>query len=120
MQELVQGQHIVDVVNTYLGVALDFGLVGLGLFLVFFTTVLIGLWRVLKFEVVWGLGLGTYMRASIAILVAILVTIGTVSSIGFIPYVYWSFAGLCVALIRIAYQERAAVVRAASVISVPA
>jgi O-antigen ligase len=120
MQELVQGQHIVDVVNTYLGVALDYGLVGLGFFVAFFATVLIGLRRALKFDGVWDLGLGNYMRASIAILVAILVTIGTASSIGFIPYVYWSFAGLCVALIRIAYQERAEVARAANAIGVPA
>jgi uncharacterized membrane protein len=53
-------------------------------------------------------------------LVAIMVTIGTVSFIDYMPYVYWSFAGLSVAVIRIAYQERAAVARAADAIQVPA
>ena len=42
-------------------------------------------------------------------LIAILVTIGTVSSIDFVPYVYWSYAGLCVAVIRVGYSERSVV-----------
>jgi O-antigen ligase len=113
MREMVQGEQIIDIVNTYLEIALDSGLVGLGFFLGFFATILIGLWRVLKFEVIRDLGFGAYIRASMATLVAMLVTIATVSSIDFIPLVYWSFAGLCVALIRIAYRERAAVARAA-------
>ena len=37
-----------------------------------------------------------------AILIGILVVLATASSIDFIPIVYWSFAGLSVALIRIA------------------
>src|SRR5262249_38183537 len=93
MQEMLQGQHIVDVVNTYLAIALDSGLVGLGFFLSFFVTVLIGLWRLLKLEVVRKTGLGTYVRALMATLLAILVTIATVSSIDYVPYVYCSFAG---------------------------
>ena len=120
MQEMLQGQHIVDIVNTYLEVALRSGLVGLGLFLGFFATILIGLWRVHKFKVVREIGLGVCIRASMATLVAMMVTIGTVSFIDYIPYVCWSFAGLCVALIRIVYQERAAVARAANMIRVPA
>jgi O-antigen ligase len=118
MQGMMQGQHIIDVVNTYLAIALNSGLVGLGFFLAIFVTILIGLRRVLKFEVVRKTGLGAYMRASMATLVAILVTIGTVSFIDYISYVCWSFTGLCVALIRIAYQERAAVARAADPIRV--
>lgn len=117
---MIQGEHIIDIVNTYLKVALDSGLVGLAFFLSFFTTILIGLWRVLKFKVVRELGLDTSVRASIATLAAILVTIATVSSVDFIPYVYWSFAGLCVALIRIAYLERTAVVGVTQPYRVPA
>jgi len=30
-----------------------------------------------------------------------LVTIATVSSVSIIPYLYWTFAGLCVALLRV-------------------
>jgi O-antigen ligase len=120
MQELIQGQHIIDVVNTYLEIALNFGLIGLGLFASFFASVLVGLWRVRKFQVLQNMGLDAYMRASMATLVAILVTIGTVSSVDYIPYVYWSFAGICVALVRVAYKERATVAGDADAIRVPA
>jgi O-antigen ligase len=105
MKQLVQGEHIIDIVNSYLKIALDSGLVGLSLFFSFFATILYGLWRVAVQE----RDLSPYARASMATLIAILVTIGTVSSIDYVPYVYWSFAGLCVALIRIAYRERVAV-----------
>jgi O-antigen ligase len=120
MQMMIQGEGIIDIVNTYLQVALKSGLVGLGLFVGFFVTILIGLRRVLKFEVVRELGFDASIRASIATLVAMLVEIGTVSSVDFIPYVYWSFAGLWVALIRIAYRERATVMRAVRASRVPA
>jgi O-antigen ligase len=109
MQEMLQGEGIIDIVNTYLRVALNSGLVGLSLFLCFFAAILIGLRRVAKFGVVKGENFSAYARALIATLIAILVTIGTVSSTDFVPYVYWSFSGLCVALIRIAFRERAAV-----------
>ena len=102
MKEMMQGQGIIDVVNTYLDIALSYGLVGLGLFLSFFGSILIGLRRVSQQG-----GFNASARALIATLVAILVTIATVSSVDFIPYVYWSIAGLSVALIRIAYNERA-------------
>jgi O-antigen ligase len=120
LQEMMQGEHIIDVVNTYLVIALGSGLVGLSLFLSFFASILVGLWRVLKIEAVRETGLETYVRSSIAILGAIMVTIATASSIDYIPYIYWSFAGLSVALIRIAYEERAAVPRAANAIQIPA
>ena len=85
----------------------------------FFATILIGLRRVAKFDAVRDIGFSGYARASMATLIAMLATIGTVSSIDFIPYVYWSFAGLGVALIRIAYRERIAVARAAHASRVP-
>lgn len=119
MQELLQGEHIIDIVNTYLEVALSSGLVGLGLFCGFFASVLIGLRRVVKLGAVQDVGLTAAARASMATLVAVLVTIATVSSVDTIPYVYWSLAGLCVALVRIAYRERVAVARAAHVHQVP-
>jgi hypothetical protein len=119
MQAMIQGEGIIDIVNTYLRVALNSGLIGLGLFLAFFTAILIGLWRVVKFDVIKGENFGAYARASIATLIAILVTIATVSSTDFVPYAYWSFSGLCVALIRIAFRERAAVARVAFARQIP-
>ena len=112
MVALTTGQHIIDFVNTYVEIALKSGLVALSLFFGFFAAILLRLRRVLKFRHVRDSNFNTCIRGSIAILVAMLVTIATVSSIDFIPYVYWSFAGLSVALVRIAYREQA-VARAA-------
>ena len=120
MKQLIQGQGIVDLVNTYLVIALRSGLVGLGLFLASFATILIGLWKVTKFHAIQVIGLSSHARALMAIVIAILVTIATVSSIDSIPYIYWSFAGLSVALIRIAYRERATVTHSARTRRVPA
>lgn len=113
--QLMQGEGIVDIVNHYLFIALDSGLVGLSLFLSFFATILIKLRRVLKFSARQNSELNVDARAAMAILIGILVTIATASAIDFIPRVFWPFAGLCVALIRIAHQQRAAVVRASNV-----
>ena len=41
MLSMIQGQGIIDIVNTYLGIALDKGIVGLSLFLFFFASVLL-------------------------------------------------------------------------------
>ena len=121
MQEMLQGQHIIDVVNTYLAIALESGLVGLGVFLAFTATILIGLWRALKLKSIRKTDFGDYIRSSMALFVAMMVTIGTVSFIDFIPYIFWSFSGLCVALIRRAYREQSAMTRAAAnAIRVPA
>jgi O-antigen ligase len=106
MLAMLQGEGIIDLVNSYLQVALKSGLIGLSLFLGFFVTILIGLRRLLK-----DIYVSEFAGASIATLVAILVTIATVSSVDFIPFVYWSFAGLSVALIRIGYRHRAAATR---------
>jgi O-antigen ligase len=87
---------MVDIVNTYVGVGLANGLVGLGSFIgVFFFA---------------GLSVVRWMRrlpdpeceertigqGLLAALVGICVTIATVSSISFIPLMYWFVAGLCV------------------------
>ena len=107
MQEMIQGEGIIDIVNTYLRVTLNSGLVGLGLFVCFFAVILIGLYQIVRFDIK-DVDFSQSARASMATLIAILVSIATASSIDFIPYAYWSFSGLCVALIRIAFQERAA------------
>jgi O-Antigen ligase len=111
MRTMLQGEGIIDTVNSYLVVALNSGMVGLSLFLGFFAAILIGLWRVAKYDAYHKLGLGNCVRALTATLLGILFTIATVSSVDFIPVVYWSFAGLCVAFIRIAFSERAVVAR---------
>jgi hypothetical protein len=96
MVALYEGGQI-DVVNTYIGVALEQGLVGLGLFIGFFALVVMGVKRAMRSiadresdEYLLG-------RVLLATLLAILLIIVTVSSITVIPIVYWSVAGLGVA-----------------------
>lgn len=105
MQEMIQGQGIIDVVNVYLYIALYSGLIGLSLFVGFFAAILIGLRRTLVFKSL-PIDIRVCARALIATLLAILTVLGTTASIDFIPYTYWSFAGLCVAFIRIGHATK--------------
>jgi O-antigen ligase len=104
MQSMIQGEGIIDIVNSYLLVALETGLIGLALFAGFFATILLGLRKSLfrfqdKNDDTARLG-----RALLASLAGALVTITTVSNISVIPIVYWSLAGLAVAYIQMVLQ----------------
>ncbi|MHC8320951.1 O-antigen ligase family protein [Pseudomonas sp. GB2N2] len=102
MQSMIQGEGIIDIVNTYIGIALSFGLIGLAFFVAFFITVLVGIRKAMRAfpdKDDEGRRLG---RALFATLAGILVTIFTVSSITVIPVVYWSVAGLAVAYAQMA------------------
>jgi O-antigen ligase len=95
MLRMIQGQGIVDVVNTYLQIALHHGLIGLLLFVVFFgllSAKLAGLFLASKSALVSYQGI-------LAILIAMLFTIATTSSATIIPYIYWAFSGLSAAVI---------------------
>ena len=100
MQSMMQGEGIIDIVNSYLAIALESGLIGLLLFAGFFTTIALGIHkalRTLQDKDSEALRLG---RALLATLLGVLVTITTVSSISVIPVVYWSLAGLGAAYIQ--------------------
>lgn len=97
MQEMIQGQGIIDIVNTYIQVSLYSGLVGLSLFAGFFLTVLYGINQSRKKILDKANELHLLGRSLTATLIAVLVMIVTVSSISVIPIVYWSLAGLGVA-----------------------
>lgn len=100
MQSMMQGEGIVDIVNSYLAIALESGLIGLLLFAGFFTTIALGIRKALRTfqdKDAEALRLG---RALLATLLGVLVTITTVSSISVIPVVYWSLAGLGAAYIQ--------------------
>jgi hypothetical protein len=126
---MVQGEGIVDIVNTYIGVALSSGAVGLALFVALFATVLLGLLRVkgdydaeearalAKRERAWAAGAPSLgiapplspqiaARVLFASILGIAVTIGTVSSISVIPWVYWAWMGTAVALMRMAVRTK--------------
>jgi O-antigen ligase len=94
MQQLRQGQGIIDIVNTYLGVALASGFVGLSLFCGFFLVTLVELLFALRRAgdrdgEAYALG-----QALLCALLGILVITFTTSSIGLIATIYWSIAGL--------------------------
>jgi O-antigen ligase len=100
MQELKQGQGIIDIVNSYLGVALSSGLVGLSLFSGIFIAVAVSILKGMrnvtdKNDERYLLG-----QALLSVLLGIMIIIFTVSSISVIPVVYWSVAGLGVAYAR--------------------
>jgi len=106
MERMRQGEGIIDIVNTYIGITLEYGLVGLGLFVGFFVLVLNGIYKAMREsrsrdDEMYRLG-----RGLLAALVGILVTIFTVSSITIIPIVYWSVAGLGVAYTQIACRHK--------------
>ena len=105
MEAMRQGQGIIDIVNTYLVVALEKGFVGLGLFVGFFAMTLLGIYRAMcsipdrdSEEHLLG-------RVLLATLLSILVIIFTVTSITVIPIVYWSVAGLGVAYAQMVRKQ---------------
>ncbi len=107
MQSMIQGQGIIDIVNTYLIVTLKSGLIGLALFVGFFIAIALGIYksfRTFQDKDDETLRLG---RALLATLAGVLLTITTVSSISVIPVVYWSLAGLGVAYIQMVRNLRA-------------
>jgi len=97
MEAIRNSTGIIDIVNSYIRVALEMGFVGLGLFVAFFSLTLMGIYRAMhsipdRDSEEYLLG-----RVLLATLLAILVIISTVSRISIIPIVYWSVAGLGVA-----------------------
>jgi O-antigen ligase len=107
MEEMRQGQGIIDVVNTYLGIALYSGAVGLFLFIAPFLCAGFLVWRSLRKpgtreEPRQGVG-----RALLGALVGAAITIATVSSITVIPAFYWLLLALCVTFVRLMQAEPA-------------
>jgi len=101
LEQMRQGQGIIDIVNSYLQVALPFGLVGLTLFLAALLLPIRAVWRVRKGLLQSDAEAERLGRALIACMTGILVTIATASSIGAISTLYWVMAGLCVSYCRI-------------------
>jgi len=111
MQAMKQGEGIIDIVNTYILVALESGLVGLCLFVGFFLVVLRGIHTGMKIETNRDSDYYLLGRVLLCSLVSILFTIATVSSITFIPIVYWSVGAL-----GIAYNQMMSIRKKPSVI----
>lgn len=107
MEELRSGgdDGIIDLVNSYITIALTTGLIGLSLFLCYFLAIV-----AITFKgtmVVDGIDeeLMLLGRVLLSVTVGVLLTIYTVSSITHIPIIYWTLAGLGVShqrLVRVA------------------
>lgn len=106
MQDLRQGQGIIDIVNTYLSIGLGNGLVGLSLFAGFFISIAFGIFRGMRKLPDRNVELYSLGQGLFATLLGILVTIATVSSITVIPVIYWSVAGLGAAYVRLLVLAR--------------
>jgi len=100
MQSMIQGEGIIDIVNTYINLALRIGLVGLALFVGFFACVVLGIRKTLRTFTDRDDPYRELGRVLLATLLGILVTIFTVSSITVIPVIYWSVGGLGIAYIQ--------------------
>lgn len=106
-QDLVIG-GMVDIVNTYIGVGLANGLVGLGSFVGAFAVTMFAIWKSMlamenKEDERHTLGSGL-----LAAIGGALITIFTVSSISFIPLVYWTLLGLGVGYVRMSRSAHVA------------
>jgi O-antigen ligase len=102
MQEMVQGEGIIDIVNTYLGVALGTGLLGLSLFVGAFLAVIYKLLRHVNATRVDSHDFGPVCRCLLGAIAGTMVTIATTSSVSTIGPLYWVLLGLGAAFIRLA------------------
>ena len=94
MQTLIQGQGIIDIVNSYVRIALDSGLLGVTAFILIFFSLTYKLYKVRKKLINDSSELYNYANALIATMIAMLFIIATVSSIDIIEHLYWIMAGL--------------------------
>jgi O-antigen ligase len=90
LEDLRQGQGIIDIVNSYLAIALRSGIIGLGIFLACFIFAIIALYKNIKANN----DRKNESAKTIAIIFAILVMIASTSSIGIVPVVFWMVLGI--------------------------
>ncbi|UUX96851.1 O-antigen ligase family protein [Aquabacterium sp. J223] len=94
LEELRQGEGIIDIVNAYVGVALGNGLVGLLVYVGVLLASLFTVWRSWLRSRRVEKSLDNIGRALLGGLVAMLVTLATTSMVGLIYQLYWILAGL--------------------------
>ena len=108
MEVMRQGQGIIDVVNSYVHIALNYGMAGLSLFVIIFFGLLFSVLKSVKTLPDTEADLINIGRVLFAILGSILVMVMTVSSIDYIPVFYWVIAGMCCAYIKICHHQKRA------------
>lgn len=111
MEELRQGQGIIDIVNSYAAVGLSYGLIGAGLFVGFFAVAAFGCWRATQRWAQADADMSLMGASLLATLLGLLTIIATVSQILSIPYLECALAGMALAFVeqtRIAVLQRGA------------
>jgi hypothetical protein len=102
MEELRQGQGIIDLVNAYATVALGYGMVGLSLFLGFFATILLRCIKSIRQLSVVDPEFALTGAAQVGALVAALVMLLTVNLYMSAGTLVWVLSGMGVAYARLA------------------
>lgn len=101
MQSLVQGQGIIDIVNSYLRIALDSGLVGLSLYLGAVGFSGLAALRSIRPARRFNDELSSYCQAYFAALLGLSVVLATTANtIAQVQEVTWVLCGMCVGLAR--------------------
>lgn len=108
MQTLLQGQGIIDIVNTYLRIVLDSGFVGLGLYAGAMGFALLGALGAIRPARAVSEELAAYCQGYFAALLGVSVVLATTSNnIAQVQEVTWVLCGMCVGLVRAVSLERA-------------
>lgn len=119
MEQMRQGQGIIDLVNSYLAITLSSGLIGLLLFSGIFAVSLVGVYAAMRGDQSGSKETELLGRSLLGILVGVLMMIATASSILLIPVVYWSLAGLSVAYASMVRRSPAVAVEESRMASLP-
>ncbi len=102
MQSMIQGQGIIDIVNSYIQIALANGLAGLALFGLIFFGLLLKCYLLIKRLPSDETDLVRMGRVLFATLCGMLLTIFTTSSVDYVPVLYWAYAGILAAYVHVA------------------
>lgn len=100
MQSMVQGQGIIDIVNTYLGIALKYGMLGLAFFAGFLISVLHNLIQIARLTA-HRPDLEILRRILLASMLSIMIMIITVSPVGMIGQLYMMIAAVAIGFARL-------------------
>ena len=107
MEVMRQGEGIIDMVNSYLGIALEYGLVGLSLYLSIFLFTLIKVRKIIKKLTIYRMDETSILQGRIifSTMTGMLAILFTTSSGIFTSYYLWSFLGLAGAFVNISQQN---------------
>ncbi|HAQ50669.1 MAG TPA: hypothetical protein DCR13_03875 [Gammaproteobacteria bacterium] len=106
LEVMRQGEGIIDIVNSYLQITLEYGFVTLSLFIAILLSITWRCYRLIKpLTRINADQLAHLSRVFFAIMLSIIVMIFTISMVNFIPVIFWVIIALATAFIRISQRE---------------